>query len=49
LRHYISPRGWFHIPDGHMTQFPVLCDYVDQGQAQHVETNKKFKQICGCE
>jgi hypothetical protein len=49
MRHYISPRGQFHIPDGHMTLFPTLCDYIDQGRAQHVETNMKFKQICGCE
>jgi hypothetical protein len=33
MRHYISPHGWFHIPDGHMAQFPVLCDYIDQGRA----------------
>jgi hypothetical protein len=49
MRHYISTRGWFHIPDGHMTQFPTLCDYIDQGRAHQAETNKKFKQICGCE
>jgi hypothetical protein len=34
MRHYISPHGWFHIPDGHMAQFPALCDYIDQGRAQ---------------
>jgi hypothetical protein len=26
MREYILPRQWFHIPDGHMTQFPALCD-----------------------
>jgi hypothetical protein len=34
MRHYISPLGRFYIPDGHMTQFPALCDYIDQGRAQ---------------
>jgi hypothetical protein len=28
---YISPRVWFHILDGHMAQFPALCDYIEQG------------------
>jgi hypothetical protein len=45
---YISPHGVFHIPDGHMAQFPALCDYILQGRAQQVETHKKFKQIYGC-
>jgi hypothetical protein len=31
MHHYISPCGQFHIPDGHMTQFPALYDYIDQG------------------
>jgi hypothetical protein len=48
MREYISPRGWFHIPDGHMAQFPTLCDCIEQGRAQHTETHKKFKKICGC-
>jgi hypothetical protein len=34
MREYISPCGRFHIPDGHMAQFPVLCDYIEQGRAQ---------------
>jgi hypothetical protein len=45
MRHYISPHGRFHIPNGHMAQFPTLCDYIVQGRAQHVETNKKFKHL----
>jgi hypothetical protein len=49
MREYISPHGRFHIPDGHMTQFLALCDYIEQGQAQQVETHKKFKKLCGCE
>jgi hypothetical protein len=28
---YVSPRGQFHISDGHMAQFPMLCDYIQQG------------------
>jgi hypothetical protein len=31
---YISSHGWFRIPDGHMAQFPTLCDYIEQGQAK---------------
>jgi hypothetical protein len=49
MREYISPRERFHIPDGHMAQFPALCDYMEQGQAKQEETHKKFKKICGCE
>jgi hypothetical protein len=26
MREYIYPRDAYHIPDGHMTQFPALCD-----------------------
>jgi hypothetical protein len=33
MREYIFPRGRFHIPDGHMTQFPALCDYIQQMRA----------------
>jgi hypothetical protein len=46
---YISPCGRFYILDGHMARFPALCDYIEQGRAQHAETHKKFKKICGCE
>jgi hypothetical protein len=49
MREYISLRGWFYIPDGHMAQFPMLCDYIHQGRAQQAETHKKFKKICGYE
>jgi hypothetical protein len=28
---YIPPRGAYHTPDGHMAQFPALCDYIEQG------------------
>jgi hypothetical protein len=27
---YISPRGGYHVPDGYMAQFPMLCDYIEQ-------------------
>jgi hypothetical protein len=30
MHEYISPHGAYHAPDGHMTQFPVLCDYIEQ-------------------
>jgi hypothetical protein len=49
MREYISPHGRFYIPHGHMARFPALCDYIQQGRAQQVETHKKFKKICGCE
>jgi hypothetical protein len=49
MREYISPRGRLYIPDAHMTQFPTLCDYILQGWAQQVETNKKFKKIYECD
>jgi hypothetical protein len=26
---YILPRGVYHIRNGHMAQFPVLCDYIE--------------------
>jgi hypothetical protein len=48
MREYISLRGRFHIPNGNMAQFPILCDYIQQGRATQVETHKKFKKICGC-
>jgi hypothetical protein len=31
MHEYISPHGRFHIPNGHMTQFSALCDYIEQG------------------
>jgi hypothetical protein len=48
MHEYISPHGAYHIPDGRMSQFLALCNYIQQGQAQQTETHKKFKQICGC-
>jgi hypothetical protein len=49
MREYISPHSVYHIPNGHMTQFPAVYDYILHGRAQQVETHKKFKQICGCQ
>jgi hypothetical protein len=49
MREYISLRGRFHIPNGHMAQFPALCDYIQQGRAQQAETHNKFKKICVCD
>jgi hypothetical protein len=48
MREYISPRGAYHVPDSHMAQFPMLCDYIEQGRAEQLETHRKFKEICGC-
>jgi hypothetical protein len=48
MREYISPHGVYDIPDGHMAQFPMLCDYIVQEWAQQAETHKKYKKICGC-
>jgi hypothetical protein len=28
IREYISPRGVHHTLDGHLAQFPMLCDYI---------------------
>jgi hypothetical protein len=47
-REYISPRGAYHTLDGHITQFPVLCDYMQQVRTKQLETHGKFKEICGC-
>jgi hypothetical protein len=49
MREYISPCGRFHISDEHMTQFPVLCDYIQPGRATQAETYKKFKKIYVCD
>jgi hypothetical protein len=48
LREYISPRGAYHTRDGHMAQFPALCDYIEQGRVDQLETHRKFKELCGC-
>jgi hypothetical protein len=49
MHEYISPHDGYHIPDGHMVKFPVLCDYIHQGQAKQMETHKKFREICQCQ
>jgi hypothetical protein len=46
---YISSRGVYHILNGHMTQFPVLYDYMEQGRAQQAKTHRKFKKNRGCQ
>jgi hypothetical protein len=28
MHKYISPRGAYHTPDGHMAQFLTLYDYI---------------------
>jgi hypothetical protein len=33
MRKYISRCGVYHIPDHHMAQFPMLCDYIQEGRA----------------
>jgi hypothetical protein len=48
MREYISPRGRFHIPNGHMAQFLALCDYIQQGRATQAETHKKFVDVIRC-
>jgi hypothetical protein len=48
IREYISPRGVYHTPGGHMAQFPAPCDYIHQGRAKQMETHKTFREICGC-
>jgi hypothetical protein len=30
MHHSILLHGQFHIPDGHMAQFPTMCDYIVQ-------------------
>jgi hypothetical protein len=31
MHEYILLRGAYYIPDGHIAQFPVLCDYIHHG------------------
>jgi hypothetical protein len=45
---YISPRGAYHVFDGHMAQFPALCDYIEQGWAKQLETQRKFVDLYRC-
>jgi hypothetical protein len=28
---YILPRGAYYTSDGHLVQFPMLCNYIEQG------------------
>jgi hypothetical protein len=46
MHEYISPHGVYHTPDGHMAQFPTLCDYIEQRLVKQLETHRKFKEIC---
>jgi hypothetical protein len=48
MREYISPHGVYHVPDGHMTHFPALCYYIEQGRSKQLENHRKIKEICGC-
>jgi hypothetical protein len=48
MHEYISPHDAYHVPDGHMAQFSVLCDYIEQGRSKQLKTHRKFKEICGC-
>jgi hypothetical protein len=48
MHEFILPRGVYHVPDGHMTQFLALCHYIEQGWSKQLETHRKFKEICGC-
>jgi hypothetical protein len=45
---FISPHGAYHVPDGHIAQFPALCDYIEQRLEKQLETHRKFKEICEC-
>jgi hypothetical protein len=47
MHEYISLRGAYHVPDGHMAQFLVLCDYIEQARSKQLETHSTFKEICG--
>jgi hypothetical protein len=40
MHEYISPHGAYHVLDGHMTQFHVLCDYIEQGRAKQLKTQQ---------
>jgi hypothetical protein len=48
IREYISSCSVYHTLDGHMAQFSMLCDYIQQGRVKQLKTHKKFKKICGC-
>jgi hypothetical protein len=40
MREYISPRNAYHVHDGHMAPFSMLCDYIEQEQSKYLETQK---------
>jgi hypothetical protein len=42
---YISPPSAYHTPDGHMAQFPALCDYIKQGQVDQLKAHRISKEI----
>jgi hypothetical protein len=48
MHEYILPHGAYHTPGGHMAQFPMLYDYIEQGQVDQLESHRKFKELCGC-
>jgi hypothetical protein len=48
MREYISPHGAYHTPDGHMTQYLALCDYIEQVLAKQLETHRKFVDVYRC-
>jgi hypothetical protein len=48
MSEYISPRVVYHTPNGHMTQFPMLCDYLEQGRAKQLETHRKYVDVYRC-
>jgi hypothetical protein len=48
MHEYVSPRGAYHVHDGHMAQFSMLCDYIEQGRSKQLQTHRKFKKLCGC-
>jgi hypothetical protein len=48
MSEYISPRGVYHTPDGHMAQFPALYDYIEQERAKQLETHRKFVDVYRC-
>jgi hypothetical protein len=35
----------YHVPDGHMDQFPALCDYIEQGQSKQLKTHRNFMKV----
>jgi hypothetical protein len=51
MREYISLRGWFHIPDGHMAQFlrHVITYTKDEHSRRKLIRNlRKFVDVHRC-